>query len=263
VFRFPPFPVGWGALKVAEERYLPSQEWAVTRVDRDGNYTVELYPFRYINASIFARKLSYNPATKSYVLPAAAAPSPISPEYETAFVILERVPDENLADFTTFVSVSSSTELVPIRLVPGEYTMDGFLFYESETNPIRIPAETVTFEVPFSEDEVIDFNESIYEEYSMGGIAFDETTGLVEITQEQLFNSDRVVFYVFRFPPPMTHSESLKNLPGLESMSKTGEMTMLYKEKVLPTWLGDEFQSTSSATEAVEMQTVTEAYYEE
>lgn len=232
-----PLPVGWGVLRVNNYTYLLHEERLTTFADRGKNITVELMPYRFINASVFAKSLSYDSLTSKYVLPAGAPPSALSPQYEKAMMIFERFDDELLTDFTTFLSVTESTEMALLRIVPGTYSVRGFIFYESETSPIRIPEEHITYEIPFSEDTTVDLNETLFEQYQKGGVIFNNETGYLTITQEELFGSDRVVFYLLRFPPPITHSEGLKNAPGLEQVSQVQEYTSIYKEELMPDWL--------------------------
>lgn len=243
------FPVGWGALRVTNEKYL---EYTVPFVTVAGKgeeersegseeeplqQLVELMPYKFINASVFVKVLSFDKASSSYILPAGAVPAPLSPQNEKAIVMFERKKDELLSEFKTFLGVENSTSTSVLRLAPGDYEVRAFIVYDNENIPIRIPKETITYEIPFSEDVSIDFNETLFKQYQEGGVIFDNETGYLRVTSDNLFNSNRVVFYLLKFPPPITHSESMKNLPGLEQMTKVKEMTGVYRNQVEPDWL--------------------------
>jgi hypothetical protein len=237
------FPVGWGALRVTNEKYLEYTVPFVTVAGKSDEeeeqvrQMVELMPYRFINASVFVKVLSFDKAAASYVLPAGAVPAPLSPQNEKAIVMFERKDDELLSEFKTFLGVENSTSTGILRIVPGDYEVRAFIVYDNENVPIRIPKETITYEIPFSEDVSIDFNETLFKQYQEGGVIFDNETGYLRVTQDNLFNSNKVVFYLLKFPPPITHSESMKSLPGLEQMTKVKEMTGLYRNQVEPDWL--------------------------
>jgi hypothetical protein len=229
------FPVGWGALSVNNISYLTYQDRFITRDGEGGNLTLKLMPYRFINASVFTKPLNYQ--DKRYIMPLSAPVSPIDPGKEKAMILFTRMEDDLLSEFTTFLGVESSTERSVMKLVPGTYKVRGFLFYESKQNPIRVPKEQVTYEMFWSDDVTIELNETVFEQYPRGGVVFDNTTSFLTIDAGDLYNSDRVVFYVLRFPPPITHSESMKNGPGLEQISKVAEYTSIYINELQPDWL--------------------------
>ncbi|MBN1544082.1 hypothetical protein JW898_01315 [Candidatus Woesearchaeota archaeon] len=232
-----PLPVGFGALRANNESYLMNEQRMFTSDGVGGNMTVRMMPYRFINASVFARGLSYDVMSAGYVLPGGAPPSALSPQAEKAMLMFKRVDDDVLSGFTTFLIAYNSSSTSVLKIVPGRYEVSGYIFYESKTNPIRIPEEHITYEVPFSDDVTVDLNESLFDQYQKGGMILDNETGYLEITEDQLFGSDRVVFYLLRFPPPITHSEGLKNAPGLEQLGKLKEYSAIYKEQLQPDWL--------------------------
>lgn len=232
-----PFPVGLGALRVNHEDYLTQQNIYMTRVGEGDNVTVELMPFRYINASVFKKVVNYDIGVSDYVFPEGAAPSPIDPGHEDAMIVFTRVDNDTIGEFETQLIVSNSTSLTLLKLVPGTYEVQGFLFYENPMSPVRVPAETLTFEIPFSEDVTVELNETVLDPFSKGGMFMDNETGYLEIDQDTLFNSDRVVFYLISFPPPVTHVGDIKNAPSLEQLSLLKEYSGLYRSRIEPDWL--------------------------
>ncbi len=236
-----PFPIGWGILRINNESYLLNEQRFVTRSGKGENITVSLMPYRFINATVFTRGLSYDNMKGRYVLPQAAAPSPIvsTPDKsEKAFLMFKRQSDEMLSEFSTYLTISTSTNNQLMKLVPGNYEVRGFVLYESNISPIRVPKEHFEYSAMFGLKEVpVDFNETIMDQYQTGGIALDEETGFLNIDKEKLLNSNKIVFYVLRFPPPTTHSETMKNAPGLDQVGKVKEYSGVYRHELEPEWI--------------------------
>ncbi|MFH1064802.1 MAG: hypothetical protein V1729_06985, partial [Candidatus Woesearchaeota archaeon] len=235
------FPVGWGVIRVNNESYLLHQDRLITRLGEDDNVTVNLLPFMFINSTVFARALSYDATRGTYVLPQGAAESALSRGSEKAFMMFKRVPDEVLSDYKVLLPIFGSNDTVPLKLVPGKYEVKGVLIYESDLSPIRIPKESMEVGGFMGiGEETVEFNQSIIDPYLKGGVTFNNETGYLEFTTEQLLNTDRIVFYVLRFPPPSTHSESLKNRPGLEQMGAVTKYSQIYRSNLEPTLISFE-----------------------
>ncbi len=230
-----PFPVGWGLIRVNNDSYLLHQDRMITRLGEDDEVTVDLMPFMFINSTVFAKGLSWDKTRGTYVLPRGAVESTLSRGKEKAFLMFKRVPDEILSDYKIHLPIFGSNESVPLKIVPGKYQVKGLLIYDSNLSPIRVPKESIEVGgfMGFGK-ETVEFNQSIINPYLKGGVTFNDETGYLEFTTEQLLNTDKIVFYVLRFPPPSTHSEALKNRPGLEQMGTVTKYSMIYRSALEP-----------------------------
>ncbi|MFH1668484.1 MAG: hypothetical protein ABIA62_01005 [Candidatus Woesearchaeota archaeon] len=233
------FPSGFGELRVNNESFLLHQNREIMREEEETNLTIKLIPYRFINASVFVLDILYDPVAKNYAVPGASVPGPMSPLNEQAFLMFERIDDEVLTDFNTFLGLKGGTDSDIIRLVPGKYEVRGYLMYENEMTPIRVQKETIHYDgiLGFGGQD-IELNETILNPYPKGGVTFNNDTGYLEITNDQLFGNDKVIFYVLRFAPPKTHSESLKNLPGLEQLSYLEKYSGIYRDRLEPRFIG-------------------------
>jgi hypothetical protein len=232
-FIFDKFPVGLGYLKVMKKGYLVYQKPFASTLNRTKEFTVELFPTKKINATIFVKGLNFDQGI--YVLPAAAPSSPVSPK-EQAIIMLKRTTNDSVGAFDAFVMISG-VNTTEIELLPGDYEVTGFLLKEDKNNPMRIPAEDIKVEVPFMKDQNIHFDEMTFEAYPDGGIIFNQENGYLNIPVDQLYDSKKVIFYVLRFPPPITHTESMKNAPGLEQLGRVKEFSTIYRSELLPQWV--------------------------
>jgi hypothetical protein len=231
------FPVGWGALRVNNASYLVSEPRYVTRVDQGGEITVNMMPFRYINASVFKKGIIYEPRSKKYVLPGGAPLSPLDPVKEKALITFRRTDNDTISEFTTFLSVTGAKPENLLRIIPGTYEVRGFLFYESNTSPITVKAEQVTFDGLFGMDTTVNLNETIINPYPKGGLLLNNETGYLKVEKDDLFGSNKIIFYVLSFSPPSTHSESFGSGAGLEQLSQVGLYSNIYRTELEPDWV--------------------------
>ncbi|NQU78188.1 hypothetical protein HQ545_00295, partial [Candidatus Woesearchaeota archaeon] len=232
-----PFPIGLGSIKINNEDYLIHEEKYFTSLEQGDEMTIEMIPFKEINASIFLKSLNFNPPTNEYLLPGADIVTPVNPIKEKATLVFERVADDVISEYTAFMTVNSSTERNIIKLVPGEYNVRGFLFYTDNNNPITIPEKTLNYEVFWGDDVEITLNSTEMNPYPRGGLVFDNETGYMEITANELYGNEKVNFYMLAFPPAQVHSAALvKGKPGLEQLSEWDTYSMIYRERLLPTW---------------------------
>jgi hypothetical protein len=198
------------------------------------NKTVYLYPEMYINATVQALTLSYA-GGGSYILPAGIPISSLSPK-EEAFITFSRVAEEGEEfDYTTTLMFKGNqTAPSLMKIVPGKYEVLGNIILRT---PIRIPREEKLYEIPFYDDQTIVANETNMDSIPSGGVEINNVTGYLEIKSEDLLNSRQVVFYMIRFPLPLTHSQEFKNAPSLEALGKVPEYSNLYRTELNPRWI--------------------------
>jgi hypothetical protein len=228
------FPIGIGSLKVTKKDYLLYDKRFTPTTIHEVNKTVYLYPEVSINATVQALTLSYA-GGGSYILPPGMPISSLSPK-EEAFITFSRVSDEGEDfDYTTIlIFKGDQTSPSIFKIVPGRYELLGNIILNS---PIRIPREERTYDVPFSDDQTIVANETNMDSMPSGGIELNNITGYMEIKQDDLLNSKQVVFYMVRFPLPLTHSQEFKDAPSLEALGKVPDYSNLYRTELNPRWI--------------------------
>ncbi|MBI5398000.1 hypothetical protein HZB03_00920 [Candidatus Woesearchaeota archaeon] len=227
------FPVGLGQLQITKRGYQPFTKGFASARNKSKEFTIELFPTKRINATIFVKGLNFDQG--QYLLPVAAPYSPVSPK-EKAIIMLKRITNDSMSGFSAYV-VITGVNTTEIELIPGTYEVQGMMVKEDKNNPTRVPAEDIKIEVPFGKDQEIHFDEQKYDAFPSGGVVFNEETGYIEIPADQLYGSKKVVFFVLRFPPPITHSESLKKAPGLEQVGQVQKFSTLYRTELLPQWI--------------------------
>ncbi|MBW2971416.1 hypothetical protein KY359_00115 [Candidatus Woesearchaeota archaeon] len=230
------FPIGVGSLKLNKNGYLLYNRRFTTTRQHAVNKTVELYPEIEIDAMVRSLPLSYA-GDGAYILPPGSPIASLSPR-EEAFITFTRLADEGAEDFDyTAMLLFRGNQTGPslLKMVPGTYEVRGHLISH---NAITIPREERLYEVPFADDQTIVANESSFDSYPSGGIEFNNVTGYLEVTADDLVNSDRVMFYMLRFPTPITHSKEFKDAPSLEALGAVPEYSNIYRTNLEPQWIG-------------------------
>ncbi|MBI4739043.1 hypothetical protein HY772_05795 [Candidatus Woesearchaeota archaeon] len=227
------FPVGLGQLQILKKGYQPFVKGFASARNKSKEFTIELFPIKLINATIFAKGLNFEQG--QYLLPAAAPYSPVSPK-EKALLVLKRVTNDSMYGFSAYIAITG-VNTTEVELIPGTYEVQGSMVKEDKNNPMRVPAEDLKIEVPFGKDQEIHFDENKYDAFPDGGVIFNEETGYIDIPADQLYGSKKVVFFVLRFPPPITHAESLKKAPGLEQIGQLQKYSTIYRTELLPQWI--------------------------
>ncbi|MBW2964364.1 hypothetical protein KY363_02795 [Candidatus Woesearchaeota archaeon] len=225
------FPIGSGELKIVKnEKYVPLRKQFGTSLNMSGNYTMKMMPLFEINATVIAVPLSYNKG--AYVVPPGIPVASLSPS-ETAIFTLKRQPTDDFDEYDTYLMYNATGGPQPLVIVPGEYEVRGYLMYDKE---LVIPQETVTYEVPFTDDETIEMNRSVFTTWNSGGVIFNNVTGYLTVEYADLRDSSLVRFKILRFPLPVTHSREIKSGPDLNQVGEHEKYSNIYKHELLPEW---------------------------
>jgi hypothetical protein len=226
------FPVGIGELRVLKEDYMPTTGPFIAVLNASDNVTMKLIPFMFINATVVPIPLSYQGGGK-YVLPAGPTTSSMNPK-EKAIMTFKRIDDDGVGEYEGYLMYNVSEGPAQLMIVPGKYEVDGNLvLYE----PRRVPKESKTFEMMFTDDVVVNFNETVFSQWNEGGAVFNNETGYLVITREQLTGSKMVQFRILRFPPPMTHSREVGSGPDMSQLSEYSLYSNIYRHELEPEWI--------------------------
>jgi len=226
------FPIGFGEIRILKEEYVPIKRPFGTNLNRSANYSFSLMPFMSINATVGLIPLVYN-GNGEYVVPPILPDASMSPR-ETAILSLKRIDDDEFGEYETFLQYNVTEGPTEMMLVPGTYEVEGSLILYQQ---IIIPAEEQTYEVPFSDDQVVEINRSVFDRWNSGGMKLDNVTGYMEISREDILDSERVEFKLLRFPLPVTHSRELNPGPDLEQVGLHGKYSGIYRHYLDPQWI--------------------------
>jgi hypothetical protein len=181
--------------------------------------------------SVFARPLQYH--DKKYILPVTAPLSALLSNEQFVFTFERMDADANFGYKTFAQGIGPTTATV--RLIPGTYEVRGNLIL-NET--ITIGAEQKTFDGGiFGESKTVRLNATVIDQWQEGGVILNEVTGLFEVPQDKLFNSNKLNMYVLRFPRPTTHSTQFKNEPSLEQAGELEQYSNVYRTELEPEWI--------------------------
>jgi hypothetical protein len=226
------FPIGSGEIKISKDGYLPVKKQFGAFLDKDASYKYSLMPITTINATVVPVVLLYSGQGK-YALPQIPPPASLDPRDKAMFAFT-RIDDDGFGDFDTFLSYNITEGPASMLLVPGKYEVAGHIIsYKS----FRIPKETKTFSVPFKKDKVIEINESVFDSFDIGGVEFNNVTGYLEISRDDLVGSSLVRFKALRFPLPMTHSREVGIGSDLEQVGQHELYTNIYRHELMPEWV--------------------------
>lgn len=229
-------PAGMGELRVNHIDYLDYAAPMISVPNNTMDMNIELMPYKYLNVTAYTRPLSYDQNTKKYVLPDTLPVSPLSSK-ETAVIILERQDDDEFADYKAEAAIEGNSAGLA-KLIPGLYKVSSYLILN---DTVVIPAEsTLVGDSLFSSGETIRVNRSEFDQWTEGGVLFNEVTGYIELTENCLLNADKLRFYLLRFPKPQTHSSQFKNAASIEQTAQLEEYSEIYRYALVPQWDGCE-----------------------
>jgi len=225
-------PIGIGEIRASQENYLDHSAQYYSSPTKGKNITIEMMPYKYINVSVFARPLNYQ--SYKYILPPAIPYSSLSPK-EKYIITLTRQENDSQSGYQAYV-VGEGPEIGMAKLVPGTYEVRGYLILN---DTVRIPAVDKEYGGGlFGSPTKIHLNESVFDSgWQNGGVVLDNETGFFNVPQDKLFGSQKINFYVLRFPLPRTFSSDFDNLP---SMEQTGQLTIysnIYRTELEPEWI--------------------------
>ncbi|MBW2967112.1 hypothetical protein KY362_01360 [Candidatus Woesearchaeota archaeon] len=232
-------PVGMGELRAAHQDYADVSIPFMASLTKEKQVTIEMRPYVYMNVTAFARPLNYDTENQKYVMPAGGPHSSLFP-YEQYMIIFERLTDQDrdgVDDSDPYRTFGQAwgPEPTTVRLVPGKYHVRAHIIHNKT---IIIPEETM--EVGggiFGGSEEVELNETILDQWQIGGAYFNNETGFLDIPYDKLFGSSRLNIYLLRFPPPETHSTQVANKPSLEQAGELEEYSARYRTYLEPQWI--------------------------
>ncbi|MBI5881415.1 hypothetical protein HZB90_04760, partial [archaeon] len=225
------FPIGMGEIRVIKDDYVMVRKPFNAFMDQGGNYTFSMMPFLTINATVAPVPLSYQQGR--YILPGGVPTASLSPK-ETAIMTFKRMDDDEFGEYDAFLTQNATSGMSELMIVPGTYEVAGYIMLHDN---IRIPKEQKTIDIPFSDDKTITMNESVFDSWTTGGVVFNNVTGYLTITRDDLLNSDYVRFKMLRFPLPITHSNEISPGPDLSQAGQYEDYTNIYKHELQPDWV--------------------------
>ena len=204
-------------------------------MDTPENLSLRMMPISTINATVVPVQLNYKRGGR-YVLPPGVPTSSLTPK-EKAMMTFSRIDDDDFGDFDTFLQYNVTEGPSQFLVVPGTYEVQGYIMlYGDEV--VRIPKVDKTIDIPFDTDDVhIEINGTSFDTWTVGGIVFNNATGYVEITPEDLQNNQAIRFKVLRFPLPVTYSTELMPGASVEQVGQYEEYTNLYRHELQPEWI--------------------------
>ncbi|MBR9691614.1 hypothetical protein GOV06_02410 [Candidatus Woesearchaeota archaeon] len=211
-----PFPICLGGVIsfLKDDYFIPSQPLNA-KTDKEELVVAEGYP--YADKKIIVEKFIYNTRQKQL------SQNPTVLEQDEEIVLtLTKIPDsEGEAKLTTFAKYrgdqSEPSEM--LQLIPGTYDVDStMMLYRL----VIVPEETRSTGVGLigsllGADEEYTIPEVRFENgYPSGGVIFNENTGYLEITPDDLYNNDKIIFYAIG-PTIPEHIEEIS--PEIEPLS--------------------------------------------
>jgi hypothetical protein len=226
------FPIGMGEIRVRKEGYSALTQPFTTFLDEPGNYTLKLSAFYFINATVKPIPLEYRGQGK-YGAPGGAVTASLMP-YQKVIMTLKRVDDDGFGEYEAYVVYNVSEGPSEVMIVPGKYEVEGFLMnYQGH----KIGKESKIIEMIFSDDVKLEFNESVFNPWSEGGVELNDVSGYVDLPRDKLMNSRGLIFKILRFPKPSTHSRDVGSGPDLGQMSEYGLYSNIYRHELQPEWV--------------------------
>jgi hypothetical protein len=212
------FPVGIGGLYVRAYDYIDYFIPFGTQTGKEQSLVVEMQKYRYRNVTVVGKTL-----TKAFKRGDWFYEGDIREldENEEAVLLLTRVKEKPYQPDVT-VPISYSGEPVEVRLLPGNYEVQGQVISREE---LYIPEDERQYgKWPFREEETIEAQ--TLSSSSSGGVMFNESNSYWHLSKGNLDNNDEIVFYVLSF----NINDIPEDMRVVEDLSVMGEVAEFSSE---------------------------------
>lgn len=224
------FPVGSGELRLMKEGYAISTERFGAFEDDPQNYTFEMMPEVFINASVRVKSLAYVSDGKYQMIDPASPVSEGSLDNDQSVILrFKRIDNDTYYGYKAFYFFDRKTLGGEVQLIPGTYEIEGELINEKGH---RIGDQYFSYTIPFVGEKKEKINATEFDTWMEGGIR-----GIVEIPEQELLTSKAVVFYVLKYPKPTVQTKEIQDGPDLSQLGTYAEYTELYKDVLQPKFI--------------------------
>ena len=231
------FPVGSGEIHIYKDGYAQYADRFGTLLHKGAAYDIDMVPERFMDGRIKTKRMAFLPGTGGTY--GMINPGDIEAEGSVvgdriAVLRLTRIDDDPYKGYQSVIAFDPMKEQTTSFLtIPGKYEVEGELI---KRDGIVLEASSYTYNVPFGEDETIEFNRTEIENWIEGGIILNNGS-YIEIPADALLNNMTGLFFILQFPIPVLQDRMMGDAPDLSQATKHEEYSAQYVEYLQPRYI--------------------------